>query len=170
MVQSVLRTAFGQSDSFHHDTRAFRNRLVVTTGICIFVSIGLDLLQWRLPNAAILPIPNDSHDLSRWAILLLVMLFGAIGALVTTIPSMAAIPRVSGPFNFPLQQALLKIILGSLTALVGVIAIGNAGVTNGFASLQALLGVAIVFGAGQQAVTQYLDKRATEIISSADKS
>ena len=29
------------------------------------------------------------------------------------------------------------------------------------------LGVAIVFGAGQQAVTQFLDKRAGEIIASA---
>jgi hypothetical protein len=51
--------------------------------------------------------------------------------------------------------------------LVGVVVIGNSGLANGFASLQPLLGVAIVFGAGQQAVTQFLDKRAGEIIASA---
>jgi hypothetical protein len=166
-IEAVLRQAYGQSDSFHHDTRAFRNRLVVTTLISVLVALGLVVLQWRISSAAILAIPRDSSGLSRWAIFLLVMLFGSVGALVTTIPSMAAIPRVSGPFNFPLQQAILKIVLGSLTAVVGVIAIGNAGVTSGFASLESLLGVAVIFGAGQQAVTQFLDKRAGEIISSA---
>ena len=51
------------------------------------------------------------------------------------------------------------------TAVVGVVALGSAGVTKGFSSLQALLGVAAVFGAAQQVVTQFLDKRAGEIVS-----
>jgi hypothetical protein len=80
---------------------------------------------------------------------------------------MAAIPNVTSPFNFPLQQAFVKTTFGALTAIVGVVAIGNAGVTNGFDSLQSLIGVAVIFGAGQQAVTQFLDKRAGKIIDSA---
>jgi hypothetical protein len=47
---------------------------------------------------------------------------------------------------------------------VGVIVTGSAGVTTGYASMQALAGVALVFGAAQQAVTQFLDRRADQIL------
>jgi hypothetical protein len=167
MMRSVAERAFAVSDSFHQSARAFRNRLVVTTLVIVGVSVGLILLQWRLPDAAIFAVPRNAGDLSRWALLMLVMVFGLVGTLVTTIPSMAAIPNVTSPFNVPLQQAFVKVTFGTLTAIVGVVAIGNAGVTNGFESLQSLIGVAVSFGAGQQAVTQFLDKRAGKIIDSA---
>jgi hypothetical protein len=166
MMRSVAARAFASRDEFHQSARAFRNRLLVTTVIIIWVAIGLVILQWRLPDAPIFAVPGDSRALSRWALLLLVMFFGSLGALVTTIPSMAAIPSVTTPFNFPMQQWIVKITFGALTAVAGVIAIGNMGVTNGFNSLQSLIGVAVIFGAGQQAVTQFLDKRAGKIIAS----
>ena len=166
-MQAVLNESFEQSDSYHRAARAFRNRLVITIVVTLVVTASLIVIQWRLPTARILPLPRGAADLSRWAVMLLVIVFGTVGALITTIPSMAAIPRVSGPYNFPLQQSFVKVFVGSLSALVGVVAIGNTGLASGFASLQSLLGVAIVFGAGQQAVTQFLDKRAGEIIASA---
>jgi len=98
---------------------------------------------------------------------MLVMGFGSLGALDTAIPAMSAIPTVKTPYNFPLAQWLLKIVLGSLTAIVGVVVIGSAGITVGIASMQALIGIAVVFGAGQQAITQFLDKRAGELIAKA---
>ena len=170
MMRAVAERAFAVSDGFHQSARAFRNRLVVTFLIIVGVAAGLVILQWRLPQAPIFAVPHNPGDLSRWAVMLLVMVFGGLGALVTTIPSMAAIPTVTSPFNFPMQQAFVKISLGTLTAILGVIAIGNAGVTNGFDSLQSLIGVGVIFGAGQQAVTQFLDKRASEIIASAPSS
>jgi hypothetical protein len=166
-MQVVFRKSYSGSNTFHHSARAFRNRLVITDVIIILVAIALVLLQWRMPQAAIIALPKDSAGLNRWAVMLLVMVFGCVGALVTAIPSMASLPRLSSPYNFPFQQSFVKIVLGSLTAVVGVVVIGNTGVATGFASLQSLLGVAIVFGAGQQAVTHILDNRAKEIIGSA---
>jgi hypothetical protein len=170
MMLSVMRAAYDLNDSFHRDARAFRNRLIIISLISIATSGLLVLLQWRLPSATIIQRPTGASNESAWALMLLVMVFGSVGALVSAIPAMASMPRVKSPFNFPLQQALMKVFVGSLTALVGVIATGSAGVTNGFASLEALVGVAVVFGAAQQAVTQYLDKRATQIISSKPSS
>jgi hypothetical protein len=165
-IQAVLRRSFATTDAFHHAARAFRNRLVVMTGVTVVVGTALIVVQWRIPAAAIVQQPDGSTNLSRWAVLLLVMVFGAVGALVSTIPAIAAIPRVSSPFNFPLQQAFLKIALGSLTAVVGVVATGSAGFSKGYANLEALIGVAVVFGAAQQAVTQFLDKRAGQLVAS----
>lgn len=161
----VMRRSFNQSDTFHEDARSFRNRLVVTTSLVIAVAISLIILQWRLPGAAIFQLPPDHSGLPRWALAMLIMVFGSVGALVTAIPAMAAIPTVRSPYNFPLPQGLLKVFLGSLTAMVGVVVVGSTGVTTGFASLQALIGIAIVFGAGQQAITQFLDKRAGQLVA-----
>src|SRR5262249_23933663 len=148
-------------------SRAFRNRLVVTTLLALSTTFAILVLQWRLPTAEIIQRPVGAEDVTRWALLILVMAFGAVGGLITSIPALAAMPRVKGPFNFPLQQAFLKVAVGSVTAVVGVIVTGSAGVTTGFASMQALAGVALVFGAAQQAVTRFLDKRADQIIESS---
>jgi hypothetical protein len=166
MIGSVLNKASSMNDAFHRDARAFRNRLIVISLISLVTSALLVILQWRLPSASIIEHPKGATGESAWALMLLVMVFGCVGALVSAIPAMAAIPRVKSPFNFPLQAALMKVFVGSLTALVGVIVTGSAGVTNGYASLGALIGIAVVFGASQQAVTQYLDKRAGQIIDS----
>jgi len=164
VVESVMRRSFALTDEFHHEARAFRNRLVVTSLFAFSTALAIIVLQWRLPDADIIQRPSGAEDVSRWALLILVMAFGAIGGLITSIPAMAALPRVKGPFNFPLQQAFLKIALGSVTAVVGVIVTGNAGLTTGYASMQALAGAALVFGAAQQAVTRFLDKRADQIL------
>jgi hypothetical protein len=163
-IESVMRCSFAATDAFHHDSRAFRNRLVVTTLLALSTTFAIIVVQWRLPRADIIQRPTGGEDVSRWALLILVMAFGAVGGLITSIPALAALPRVKGPFNFPLQQAFLKIALGSVTAVVGVIVTGSAGVTTGYASMQALAGVALVFGAAQQAVTQFLDRRADQIL------
>jgi len=164
IIGAVITRASEVTDEFHRSARAFRNRLFITLLLILTVAIGLVLLQWRLPNAAIFEQPPGTTGIARWTLMLLVMIFGSLGALVTAIPSMSAIRRVASPFNFPLQQALVKISFGSLTALVGVVAIGADGVTKGFTSLQSLITTAIIFGAGQQLVTRFLDKRAGEII------
>jgi hypothetical protein len=167
VMQEVLRRSFAHSNTFHAAARGFRNRLLITSGIVVLVVVALIVLQATLPEAKMFELPSDSTDLSRWTALLLIMLFGSVGALITAIPAMAAVPQVRSPYNFPLQQALVKIVVGSLSAVVGVVTIGNPGVATGFASLEAVLGIAIVFGAGQQAVTRFLDKRAGKIIESA---
>ncbi len=166
-MQAVLDKTNDESDTFHFAARAFRNRLLITSAIIITVSASLVVIQGQLATLPIIALPKDvAHN--RWGVMLLIMAFGSVGALVSAIPSMASLPSVSSPYNFPIQQALVKVFLGSLTATVGVIAIGNTGIAkNGFTSLQALLGVAVIFGAGQQAVTRFLDERAQKILASA---
>lgn len=163
-VAAAHRAGFETSNRFHQDARAFRNRLVVMTLIALFAALALGLLQALIPSAAILTRPDDANGIVRWQLLAMVMVFGAIGALLTTIPAMSSIPRVKSPFNFPLQQAYLKIIVGALTAVVGVVVTGGSAISTGFRSIGALISAAVVFGAAQQVVTQFLDKRAGQII------
>ena len=166
VVLAILEKSHTQSDQFHREARGFRNRIVVTSLIAFGAGSLLLLSQAVLANAVIIPRPPNADGLARWELVLLIMGFGSFGALLSTIPAMAAVPTLQSPFNFPLQQAYLKIILGSLTAVIGVVLIGGTDVTTGPRSLEALLGLATAFGAAQQAVTQYLDRKAGKIIES----
>lgn len=170
-IYAALRQAFDRSDQFHRDLRALRNRIVVISLITIMIDAGIVVLQVFLPKAPILYTQMPHLSLARWQVVLLVMVFGCVGALLSAIPAMAAIPRVSSPFNVPLQQGLLKLIAGSLTAFVGVLLAGSTtGITTGFTSLPAMLAASAAFGAGQQVVTQFLDRRAGQIASGAPHS
>jgi hypothetical protein len=101
-----------------------------------------------------------------WVYLVVVMLFGAVGALFTAIPAISKIPSDYGPFNLPLQQALLKIVFGPLVAVVGLFILSADALQLGMPHTWAgILLLAVVFGAGQQAVTRYVDQRAGEILT-----
>jgi hypothetical protein len=165
-IEAALVAAFEAINAYHRAARALRNRLIVMTLIALVTASAIVLLQWRIPSATIIERPDGAEGISTWQLTLLVMAFGAIGALLTTIRPISTLPPSGSPFNFPLQQALLKIVVGTLTATVGVIVIGGASVTTGFQSLPALIGAAVVFGAAQQALTQFLDKRAASLIDS----
>ena len=72
----------------------------------------------------------------------------------TAIPAISKIPSNHGPFNLPLQQALLKVAFGPLVAVVGI-ALLNIGAASQFkpATVPQVLLMAALFGAGQHAVT-----------------
>src|SRR4051794_20832178 len=82
MVESVMRRSFAITDAFHNESRAFRNRLVVTSLLAFSTTLAIIVLQWRLPDADIIQRPNGGEDVTRWALLILVMAFGAIGGLI----------------------------------------------------------------------------------------
>ncbi len=70
------------------------------------------------------------------------------------------------PFNLPLAQAVLKITFAPLVTVTGL-AIVSTAVLSDFlpTSMPALFALALVFGAGQQAVTRVVDRRADEILT-----
>lgn len=163
LIRDALEAVFSATNNYHRAARALRNRLVVMTALAMGFAVVLVLLQWRLPRLHILLAPGDKSDLPAWQLLLLVMLFGAIGALLTTIRPVSTLPPAMSPFNFPLQQAILKIAVGTLTAPLGVLGLAAA---SGVGSTTALLFAAAGFGAAQQSVTRLLDDRATALVAS----
>ena len=72
------------------------------------------------------------------------------------------------PFNLPLQQALLKVAFGPLVAVIGLAILSTHAVVVGVPTTwSGVFLIAVVFGAGQQAVTRYVDQRASQILKAA---
>lgn len=167
IVREVMTRSYSRSALFHASARQLRNRLLVATALTLLFAGGLAAIQTVLPNVPIVGVPKNVHGLARWELTLLIMFFGSLGALVSAIPVLASSKDASTPYNYTVAQGVLKIAFGSLTAVTGVILVSNSGVTNGFRSFQLLVAAAIVFGAGQQAVTRILDERANKLSASS---
>jgi hypothetical protein len=68
---------------------------------------------------------------------------------------------VRNPFSLPFFQLLLKLAMGPLFAIVGVLIL-QSGLINGLQPAKDLGGLlvwATLFGATQQSVTRFIDKR-----------
>ena len=98
------------------------------------------------------------------------LIAGALGAFLSALPSMITSRSGGLPYKLPFQQGLLKLAVGPLVAVVGIMLVIGGLVETSVSSTAALLGLAIVFGAGQQAVTAFADRRAAELLGPAAKS
>jgi hypothetical protein len=165
-IVDVLRVSHMLSDRNNQHARYLRNRLILASLTTVVISTLIVLTQWRLKYPPAYLAAPDGWNHSVWSYLVVVMLFGAIGALLTAIPVISRIPVDYSAFNLPLQQAVLKLVLGPLIAIVGLLLL-SAGEAPVYLSpkLSSQLVLAILFGAGQQVVTQFVDERAKKILS-----
>ncbi|HUO38652.1 MAG TPA: hypothetical protein VMU34_12800 [Mycobacterium sp.] len=166
-IIAVLRSAHEETDRINQEARYLRNRLLIASGFSLLFGLMVLLAQLLLPGVQLLAFPGGWHG-SATAYLVTVMLFGSVGALFTAIPAISKIPSDHSPFNLPLQQALLKIVFGALVAVIGLAILSTHAVGVGAPTTWAgVFLLAAVFGAGQQAVTQYVDQRASQILTAA---
>jgi hypothetical protein len=169
-VRGVLAVAHGRADQFNQEARALRNRLLSLVVAVVAAAVVLVVAQGSMADLRLMPTVADWTDAGPLAVLHLVMLAGAFGALLTVVPVLAAAPTDFSPFNLPVPQALVKVVTGTLTAVAGVLVL-KAVEVNGLSSgelevsVAALFVLAMAFGASQQAVTRLLDKRAAELLT-----
>lgn len=98
-----------------------------------------------------------------------VIIVAGLGLLGGALAGAFAIRKVSStstPYDVPLALAVLKLPLGALTAVAGILLLGG-GFVPGFSELDSqrqILAYALLFGYAQQLGTQFIDKRAKTIL------
>jgi hypothetical protein len=164
-VIEVLRASHAKADRVHQEARYLRNRLVLATIFSLLSALGLVLAQLMFAEVEFVEQPEGWRG-AGWQFLVAVMIFGAVGSLFTAIPAMSRVPCDFSPFNLPLQQGLLKLAFAPIVALTGLVILSTEPL--GVApprSVPSLIIAAVFFGAGQQAVTRYVDGRAEQILT-----
>ncbi len=99
---------------------------------------------------------------------LVVMLIGLLGAAVTGAAAIRHIRGTSTPFAVPVALLLLKLPLGALTAVLGLLLL-NGEFVPGLTALDTsgqILAWALLFGAAQQLLTGLVDKKAQTVLDS----
>jgi hypothetical protein len=166
-IVAVLRASHGITDCANREARFLRNRLLIASAFCVLFAAAIVGVQSQLEAVKFME-QTAGWPGSGWSYLGVVMLFGAVGSLFTAIPAVSNIPSNFGPFNLPLQQGLLKIAFGPLVAVIGLAVLSSEIVpVTPPETLSSLLLMAVVLGAGQHAVTRYVDQRAEQILTAA---
>jgi hypothetical protein len=157
----LARATFDTLDDKYAQSRGYRNRLIRLTSLAL-VGIALAIIAGTMSQLDFRPVVNARG----WRTVVLIMLFGSMGALVTAIPPLAKANGVRNPFSLPFFQLLLKLAMGPLFAVVGVLILQDGLIKDlqAAADLRGLLVWATLFGAAQQSVTRFIDKRVTGLL------
>lgn len=172
IVVDALRAAFDNSDFAHAGSRALRNKLIAASVVLFVINTVLGVLGLIKPG--MLPMCVSSERLPTicpggktptagdvW----LVQVLGAFGAVLAAVVLLLRRRPSLSPYVMIGYQAMIKILLGSALAVVGILGLG-AGVTTGLigiASQAALLLWAVILGYSQQLATRLLDRYADKV-------
>lgn len=98
----------------------------------------------------------------------LVLGLGALGAALAVALNLADLKPAGVRFSLTVAQGLNKIVLGSITAVLGIIFFRTVTNAPGFLGTQpGLLTTAVVFGYSQQLFTRLIDRQATQLTNAA---
>ena len=169
-VLEALRAAYATSDNSHTAVRSLRNRLLLFGLLMLGLNLGLGVLSSLSPT--LLPLCVKDFCSSGgggpaggdvWLIQLLGALGGAVAVvilLLRTRPSVVA-------YTLTPYQACIKVMLGMVLAIVGVL-IAATGVFEGIVTTRpALLVLALILGYSQQVGTRFLDSYADTVVGKA---
>ncbi|WP_406307632.1 hypothetical protein OHA61_10010 [Streptomyces sp. NBC_00885] len=144
--------------------------IMYTTGIIVFVLIALALIEvfaWRdgilsLCFSDACPSGEDSGPFD----ILIIEIVGIIGGGFAAIHSIVGSRGALDPYGLHVAQALLKAVLGGLTAILGVLLLHASDVIV-IEDPVRLLVFALVFGYSQELVTRLISNREEELLKSA---
>ncbi|MFI5800579.1 hypothetical protein [Streptomyces sp. NPDC051677] len=157
--------------------RSFRNILLVSVAATAVIA-GLFLLWGFLSPSSIVsnvcftPAPNKPQvcpigTSETGQDLLIVMAFGSAAAAFAAAVSLKGIQGTSTPYSVPMMLVLLRIPVGALAALMGLVLI-HGGFIPGLSSLDngpQIIAWAILFGILQESVTRMVDRQGKDVLN-----
>ncbi|WP_020660045.1 hypothetical protein [Amycolatopsis benzoatilytica] len=163
---AVLAVTHEASDMLHRQARTLRNRMLGASVVSL-LAVGIAFAaQAVLPDGQLLLDVGTPDPPHRMAVLGLVALSGLIGAVISALPVMAAMPAGyrRNPYALPVQQALLKLCTGPLTAIVGIALVSS---DLGLHNTGQLVSLSVVFGTAQHVLTRIADQKAAQLTNAA---
>jgi hypothetical protein len=118
------------------------------------------------PEAAAIDIDPYIDDAVQPGDLLLVEVIGLIAAVLGSAIALRGLKGTSTPYSLGVALALLKVPLGALTAVLGLLLM-SGGFVPGLSALDSsaqILAWALVFGSSQQLLSRFIDQRANTLL------
>lgn len=152
----------------YESQRSFRNIILVTAVIAALVAAALaifglfdDTITYRLdmyPNTG-----SKTWPETIWPI----ELVGALAGFIVAITALRRLPG-RGPYSLRVAQAGLKVPVGALTALTGMLLLQSSAFGIGPVKTKGeFVAWAFVFGASQELVTRLVDQKAATVAEKA---
>ena len=176
--RSTLRQAYQDAITanvdWHSGLRAFRNTLFCLGALLALLLAGLGI--WHVINAGVVPLCSadsrptcfgTSGTTSPARVIFEIELVGMIGGLLGTAFLLGRMEQAPSRYNLLAPQIVLKAVGGAATALIGVVLVESELIVApaGGRTTAVLLAYAALFGFSQQLLTQFVDRRASDLLS-----
>lgn len=177
-VRRLVGDSYERLDLEHAQLRSFRNILLSAATFLTLITIGTLVFVAINPSLMPLCFEGDIHacPTSEWgptaepvprsADILVVAVLGALGGALAATLSIRNLKGTSTPYDVPVALAALKVPMGALTAILGLVAIQGQFIP-GLSQLDSqgmILAYALVFGFAQQALSRLLDQQAQNLL------
>ncbi|WP_055564575.1 hypothetical protein [Streptomyces atriruber] len=168
-VAALLEAAYAAQEERAVRSRNFRNRLIRSGSVLTVLLMVTVLVAWR--SAGALPVCSDGCPRRTDPGLRevgLVMLLGMLGAATHVVGRLQKMGGSWNPYNLPFYQELIKLPIGALTAVIGLLLVDTEWLPMIKApdSWRGVMAYAVVFGLSQIALTRTIDQRADKILAS----
>ncbi len=175
-LRRLVGDSYEQLDLEHAQLRSFRNILLSAAAFLTLVVVGT--LAFVSTDPRLMPLCFDAANPScptsqgvgvatpRGADILIVAVLGALGGALAATLSIRNLKGTWTPYDVPVALAALKVPMGALTAILGLVAIQGEFIP-GLSELDSqgqILAYALVFGFGQQALSRLLDQQAQSLL------
>ena len=178
VAAQVMNEALRAEDRQQLQVRHFRGLLYGATAVLLVVIAVLCLvgalhptyfpLCWPVAGSHPDMICPTSGSTPSAADVPLVLGLGALGAALSVALNLADLKPAGVRFSLTLAQGLNKIVLGAITAVLGIIVLRTVTNAPGFLGTQpGLLTTAVVFGYSQQLFTRLIDRQASQLTNAA---
>jgi hypothetical protein len=177
LAVSTLLAAQMSEEKERASLRSFRNILLVSV-LATAIIAGLFILWGFLDPASIVPNICFKPDENKKQVcpignsptgqdILIVMAFGSAAAAFAAAISLKGIQGTSTPYSVPLMLVLLRLPVGALAALMGLVLI-HGGFIPGLSNLDSapqIIAWAVLFGILQESVTRLVDRQGKDVLN-----
>ena len=174
-MRRLVGDSYEQLDLEHAQLRSFRNILLSAAAFLTLIVVATLYFVWN--NPTLMPLCFDGEipacPTSEGAAaapdggdIVVVAVLGALGGALAATLSIRNLKGTSTPYDVPVALAALKVPMGALTAILGLVAIQGEFIP-GLSELDSqgmILAYALVFGFAQQALSRLLDKQAQSLL------
>jgi hypothetical protein len=175
VIVSAFREANAEAGRKLARVRSFRNLIIVATFVLALAAGGLALVGAVKPS--LLPIcfqPGTGQVCAtgttpQSADIAVVQLVGMLGAAVAAMTALRRERGTAMPFSVPVVLGLLKLPMGALSAVLGLLLI-HGQIVPGLGALDStgqIIAWAILLGAGQQIFMRLIDQQGGQVLDDA---
>ncbi|WP_156893353.1 hypothetical protein [Actinokineospora enzanensis] len=177
MVLSALRAAHSVTDDAAAAVRSLRNRIILFGLLLLAVNLTIGwltalherMLPLCLGQGTALVCPTGGSAPSSGDVWWL-QLMGVLGASIAVVVLLLRSKPSVVPYSLTPYQALVKIMLGAILAVVGVLVLRTGLLHDPIGNHAALLLFALVLGYSQEVGTRLLDNFADQVVQKAQPS
>ena len=170
LAAETLAAAFRASEDEHVRVRSFRNVLLASTFVMMLLAVLVGSIGALSPSA--IPLCNAPRCLTggdgpSGGDVFAIELLGLVAAAITAAIAIRRMRGTSTPYAVPLASQLVKLPIGALTAVGGLL-LARGGFFPALNHLSAAeaRAYALVFGASQQLFMQLVDRQAQTVLNS----